>query len=143
MAETKKIPVKLGKVEVAKSSDPKLNKPATEALTAAVKAAVEKSKDLALGNVTGKEPGFQVDMTIHEITFDAAKAELFARLEMQLNTLPGPKMFANVSGKSKFAGINVKKVDKEMTDLIDEIMKKAGPDLRKGLEDKIAGLQQP
>ena len=31
MAETKPIPVKLEKVQVAKSSDPKLNKPASEA----------------------------------------------------------------------------------------------------------------
>ena len=140
MAEDKKIPVKLEKVQVTKSSDPKLNKPASEALTAAVKAAVDKSKKLATGNVSGKEKGFQVDMTIHEITFDTAKADLSARLEIQLGTLPGPKMFANVSGKSKFAGINVKKVDKEIADLMDEIMKKAGPDLRKALEDKIDGL---
>lgn len=140
MAEDKKIPVKLEKVQVTKSSDPKLNKPASEALTAAVKAAVDKSKKLATGNVSGKEKGFQVDMTIHEITFDTAKADLSARLEIQLGTLPGPKMFANVSGKSKFAGINVKKVDKEIADLMDEIMKKAGPDLRKALEDKIEGL---
>ena len=140
MAEDKKIPVRLEKVQVAKSSDPKLNKPASEALTAAVKAAVDKSKKLATGNVSGKEKGFQVDMTIHEITFDTAKADLSARLEIQLGTLPGPKMFANVSGKSKFAGINVKKVDKEIADLMDEIMKKAGPDLRKALEDKIEGL---
>ena len=140
MAENKKIPVKLEKVQVTKSSDPKLNKPASEALTAAVKAAVDKSKKLATGNVSGKEKGFQVDMTIHEITFDTAKADLSARLEIQLGTLPGPKMFANVSGKSKFAGINVKKVDKEIADLMDEIMKKAGPDLRKALEDKIEGL---
>ena len=140
MAEDKKIPVKLEKVQVTKSSDPKLNKPASEALTAAVKAAVDKSKKLATGNVSGKEKGFQVDMTIHEITFDTAKADLSARLEIQLGTLPGPKMFANVSGKSRFAGINVKKVDKEIADLMDEIMKKAGPDLRKALEDKIEGL---
>ena len=140
MAEDKKIPVRLEKVQVTKSSDPKLNKPASEALTAAVKAAVDKSKKLATGNVSGKEKGFQVDMTIHEITFDTAKADLSARLEIQLGTLPGPKMFANVSGKSKFAGINVKKVDKEIADLMDEIMKKAGPDLRKALEDKIEGL---
>ena len=140
MAEDKKIPVKLEKVQVTKSSDPKLNKPASEALTAAVKAAVDKSKKLATGNVSGKEKGFQVDMTIHEIAFDTAKADLSARLEIQLGTLPGPKMFANVSGKSKFAGINVKKVDKEIADLMDEIMKKAGPDLRKALEDKIEGL---
>lgn len=140
MADAKKIPVKLEKVLVAKSTDPKLNKPASDALTAAVKAAVDKSSQLATGTVSGKEKGFQVDITIHEINFDAAKAEISARLEIQLGTLPGPKMFANVSGKSKFTGINVKKVDKEVADLMDEIMKKAGPDLRKALEDKIEGL---
>ena len=137
MADAKKIPVKLEKVLVAKSADPKLNKPASDALTAAVKAAVDKSKLLATGTVSGKEKGFQVDITIHEINFDATKAEISARLEIQLGTLPGPKMFANVSGKSKFTGINVKKVDKEVADLMDEIMKKAGPDLRKALEDQI------
>ena len=137
MADAKKIPVKLEKVLVAKSTDPKLNKPASDALTAAVKAAVDKSSQLATGTVSGKEKGFQVDITIHEINFDAAKAEISARLEIQLGTLPGPKMFANVSGKSKFTGINVKKVDKEVADLMDEIMKKAGPDLRKALEDQI------
>ena len=137
MADAKKIPVKLEKVLVAKSTDPKLNKPASDALTAAVKAAVDKSSQLATGTVSGKEKGFQVDITIHEINFDATKAEISARLEIQLGTLPGPKMFANVSGKSKFTGINVKKVDKEVADLMDEIMKKAGPDLRKALEDQI------
>ena len=128
------------KVQVTKSSDPKLVKPASEALAAAVEAAVNKSGKLEIGKVSGKDQGFQLDMTIHEITFDAAKTELFARLEIQMATLPGPKMFANLPGKSKFSEINVKKVDKEMADLIDEIMKKAGPDLRKALEDKIDGL---
>ena len=141
MAEAKKkISVKIAKVAVAKSSEPKLNKPASEALTAAIEAAVAKSSDLTVGNVTGKDTGFQIDPTIHEIVYDEKKAELFARLEMQLDMLPGPKMFTNVTGKSKFSGINVKKVEKEMADLIDEIMKKAGPGLRKALEDKIDGL---
>ena len=52
MADAKKIPVKLEKVLVAKSTDPKLNKPASDALTAAVKAAVDKSKLLELLHAT-------------------------------------------------------------------------------------------
>lgn len=136
----KKFPVKLGKVQVAKSSDPKLNKAATDALASAIEAVVNKSAVLETGNVTGKDKGFQIDITIHELTLDAKKDELFARIELQLDTLPGPKMFTNVAGKSKFSGLNAKKPEKDVADIMAEIMKKAGPDMRKALEGKIDSL---
>ncbi len=140
MADKKdeKIPVVIAKVVVAKTSDKKLNGPAADALTAAMTAAVKKPGKLTVGSVSGKDKGFQLDATIHELTLDGDT--LSGRLEIQLSTLPGPKMFSNAKGKSKFAGINTKKIDKEVADLIDEIMKTTGNDIRKGLEDKIEGM---
>lgn len=135
-----KIPVVVAKVTVAKSFDAKLNKAATEKLTAEIEAAIKKSGKLTPGSVSGKNKGFEVQAKIVELAMDDKKGELSGKIEMILSTLPGPKMFTRVTGNSKFQGINPKKIEKEIADLMVEIMKKAGPNLKKGLEDKIDGM---
>ncbi|QYK43324.1 MAG: hypothetical protein KF887_09635 [Paracoccaceae bacterium] len=136
-----KIPVVLGKVTVVKSFDAKMNKVAGDALRSEIEAAVKKSGKLALaGSVSGKDKGFEIQARIVVIEMDDKKGELSGSIELILHTLPGPKMFSKVTGNSKFQGINPKKLEKEVSDLMAEIMKKSGPTLKKGLEDKIDAM---
>jgi hypothetical protein len=135
-----KIPVTVGKVTVSKTFDAKLNKSATDKLAAEIEAAIKKSGKLTLGSVSGKDKGFEVQAKIVELTMDEKKGELSGSIELILSTLPGPKIFTRVTGNSKFQGINPKKMEREIEDLMVEIMKKSGPNLKKGLEDKIDAM---
>jgi hypothetical protein len=135
-----KIPVVVAKVAVAKTFDAKLNKAATDKLQAEINAAIKKSGKLTPGSVSGKAKGFEVKAKIVELAMDEKKDELSGNVELILSTLPGPKMFTRVTGNSKFRGINPKKMEKEIADLMVEIMKKSGPNLKKGLEDKIDAM---
>ena len=141
MPGDKKLPVTIAKVEVGKLFDNKLAKPASEKLAAEVEAAIGKSGKLEVArSVDKKDKGFHVTVKIVDITMDDKKDELACNIEIILHSLPGPKMIARVTGSAKFQGVNPKKMDKEVADLMAEAMKKTGSNVKKGLEDKIDAL---
>jgi hypothetical protein len=139
MAESK-TPVEITAPDVKKAFDPKLGKKAADALAASIKGFVDKGDFKVVNAAPKKEKGFVLIPRITELAMDEKKAGLSIKAEVEVNTLPGPNLARNVKGSSGFEGANMKKLDKEVEDLVAEMMKKTGPALVKTLEDKLAEM---
>ena len=136
-----KVPAEIETPEVKKSFDPKMGKLAAEKLAASLNNAVAAAKGIkVVGKASAKEKGFQIKARITELTLDDKKGLLSIKAEIEVNTLPGPNLSRAVKGSSGFDGVNMKKLDKDVADLVTEMMKKTGPAVTKALEDKLTEM---
>lgn len=133
-----KIPVIIEKVVVRKTFDAKVTKAVPDLVAAALAKVIGKSSKLEIKNrVGGKDKGFAVNFVAQDIAYDEKKSAMSAKVQAELSTLPGPKMFASLTGSSKIDGVNPKKLENDVKDLLSALADDLGGKARKGLEGKI------
>lgn len=136
-----KIPVVIEKVVVRKTFDAKATKAVPDLVAAALGKAIGKSGKLEIKNrVAGKDKGFAVNFVAQDISYDEKKGAMSAKAQAELSTLPGPKMFASLTGSSKIDGVNPKKLENDVKDLLSALADDLGGKARKGLEGKIGSF---
>ncbi len=136
-----KIPVIIEKVVVRKTFDAKVTKAVPDLVAAALAKVIGKSSKLEIKNrVGGKDKGFAVNFVAQDIAYDEKKGAMSAKVQAELSTLPGPKMFASLTGSSKIDGVNPKKLENDVKDLLSALADDLGGKARKGLEGKIGSF---
>lgn len=136
-----KIPVVIEKVVVRKTFDAKATKAVPDHVAAALAKAIGRSGKLEIkSRIAGKDKGFAVDFMAQEIAYDEKKGAMSAKVQAELSTLPGPKMFASLTGSAKIDGVNPKKLENDVKDLLSSLADDLGGKARKGLEGKIGSF---
>ena len=77
---------------------------------------------------------------MQEITCDEKKKTMSAKMQAELSKLPGPKMFASLTGSASISGINLKKIENDVKDLLTAVSQDLGNEAQNGLEGKIDSL---
>jgi hypothetical protein len=133
-----KLPVFIDKFTLSKPFDAKAAKGAPDTVAAtlakAFGGAFEVVKSAPKGN------GFDISGAIQKLEYDEKKKSISANLSVVMATTPGRSMFGNVSASGAVDGVNPKKLEAAIDDLMTALAEDAGGKAAKAMEKKAKDL---
>lgn len=139
MADEKaKLPVFIDKFGLQKPFDAKVCKGAPDIVGERLAKAFGRSKGFEVVKSQPRERGFDVSGTIQNLEYDEKKKSMKAKLSVVLAETPGRSYFGNITKSASIDGINPKKLEDGVADLVDALAESASEDAVKQCEKKAA-----
>jgi hypothetical protein len=142
MADEKaRLPVFIDKFGLQKPFDAKLCKGAPDVVRDILNKAFGKSKSFEVVNSQPKEKGFDVAGTVQNLEYDEKKKTLKGKLSIVLAETPGRSFFGNVSNNATIDGVNPKKLEKSVEELVEALADAGAGDAVKQCEKRMAKME--
>jgi hypothetical protein len=142
MADEKaRLPVFIDKFGLQKPFDAKLCKGAPDVVRDILNKAFGKSKSFEVVNSQPKEKGFDVAGTVQNLEYDEKKKTIKGKLSIVLAETPGRSFFGNVSNNATIDGVNPKKLEKSVEELVEALADAGAGDAVKQCEKRMAKME--
>lgn len=131
-----KRPVFIDTFGMSKPFDAKVCKGAPDVVAKAIEKAFGKSKMFDVVKSQPKEKGFDISGTIQNLEYDEKKKTMKAKLSIVLAETPGRSYFGNISNNASVTGVNPKKLEDSVEDLVGALAESGAGDAVKQCEKK-------
>lgn len=113
-----KIPVILDKATLGKIWDKKMGPAACEALRAGAEKALNGSTSEVVKAIDKNSKGYRVSLNIESLELDAKAMKLSASVKGIVSTMPDDKYFGGTSNNSNLPGVEQKRMEKDVKELM-------------------------
>jgi hypothetical protein len=142
MADEKaKLPVFIDKFGLQKPFDAKVCKGAPDVVAKVLDKAFGKARDFTVVKSQPKEPGFDISGTIQNLEYDDKKKTMKGKLSIVLAETPGRSFFGNVSNNATIDGVNPKKLEDAVAELVEALADAGAGDAVKQCEKRAAKME--
>lgn len=131
-----KIPVFIDKFGLQKPFDAKVCKGAPEVVGKVITKAFAKAKGFEVAKSQPKEQGFDISGTVQNLEYDEKKKVMKGKLSVVLAETPGRSFFGNLSTNASIDGVNPKKLEDAVSDLVEALADGCAEDAVKQCEKR-------
>ncbi len=132
------VPVYIDKFGLQKPWDARLCKGAPDVVVAVLEKATGQAKGFRQVRTQPREPGFDISGTIQNLEYDEKKKAIKGKLSVVLAETPGRSFFGNVSSNGSVDGVNPRKIEDAVADLVRTLAEDCSDKVFKQLDQRMS-----